>query len=641
MSQPAKLLDLITVGRSSVDLYGQQVGGRLEDMSSFAKFLGGSPANTATGAARLGLRAGLLTRVGADHMGRFIREQLVREGVDVTGVIADSERLTALVVLGIRDRETFPLLFYRENCADMALCTADLDRSWIESAGALLINGTHLSQPGVFAASTTAARWVKAAGGRVIFDVDYRPVLWGLAGKDMGEQRFVAHATVSQKLQEVLPLCDLVVGTEEEIHILGGSTDTLEALRAIRAKTPALLVCKLGAEGCIAFPGIIPARLDGAVSAKGFAVDVYNVLGAGDAFMAGFLRGWLKDNPIERCCEWGNACGAIVVSRHGCAPAMPTWPELLQFFAMRNRPFRLREHAGLEHVHWATTRGRVYDELTVLAIDHRSQFEELADELSADRARIGAFKTLALRAIDVVAAGDGRFGVLLDGRYGFDALALAADRPYWIGRPIEKPKSRPLDFEGSADVATELLEWPTNHVVKCLVHYHPDDELELRDRQERQLLRLFDACRKTRHELLIEVIVPANMKYGVSTVAAAIRRLYAIGLRPDWWKLEPAADPEAWRHIEAAVTEGDPLCRGVVLLGLSAPEAELVSSFEAAAPFNIVKGFAVGRTIFHEAAREWFAGRISDDEAVSALAGKLSALVNAWRRARGTVERAA
>jgi 5-dehydro-2-deoxygluconokinase len=364
-------------------------------------------------------------------------------------------------------------------------------------------------------------------------------------------------------------------------------------------------------------------------------------LGAGDAFMAGFLRGWLKDQPIERCCEWGNACGAIVVSRHGCAPAMPTWPELLQFFAMRNRPFRLREHAGLEHVHWATTRGRVYDELTVLAIDHRSQFEELADGLSADRARIGAFKTLALRAIDVVAAGDGRFGVLLDGRYGFDALALAADRPYWIGRPIEKPKSRPLDFEGSADVATELLEWPTNHVVKCLVHYHPDDELELRERQERQLLRLFDACRKTRHELLIEVIVPANMKYAVSTCAAAIRRLYAIGLRPDWWKLEPVADPEAWRHIEAAVTEGDPLCRGVVLLGLSAPEAELVSSFEAAAPFNIVKGFAVGRTIFHEAARDWFAGRISDDEAVSALAGKLSALVNAWRRARGTVERAA
>src|SRR5262249_16148267 len=135
---------------------------------------------------------------------------------------------------------------YRENCADMALCPADLDRGWIESAAALLINGTHLSQPGVFAASTQAASWVKAAGGRVIFDVDYRPVLWGLTDRDMGENRFVAHDSVSQKLQEVLPLCDLVVGTEEEIHILGSSTDTLEALRAIRGRTSALLVCKRG-----------------------------------------------------------------------------------------------------------------------------------------------------------------------------------------------------------------------------------------------------------------------------------------------------------------------------------------------------------------------------------------------------------
>ena len=207
-------LDLIAVGRSSVDLYGEQVGGRLEDMGSFAKYVGGSPTNTAVAAARLGLNTGLLTRVGADHMGRFIREQLVREGVDVRGVLDDSERLTALVILGIRDRETFPLIFYRENCADMALCEQDLDDRWLASARAVLINGTHLSTPGVFAASVGAARRVKAAGGRVVFDIDYRPVLWGLAAKDLGEIRFVAHEAVTQRLQNVLPLCDLVVGTE-------------------------------------------------------------------------------------------------------------------------------------------------------------------------------------------------------------------------------------------------------------------------------------------------------------------------------------------------------------------------------------------------------------------------------------------
>jgi 5-dehydro-2-deoxygluconokinase len=641
MAQDAKTLDLIAVGRSSVDLYGQQIGGRLEDMASFAKYLGGSPTNTASGGARLGLKTGLLTRVGADHMGRFIREQLAREGVDVAGVLTDDQRLTALVILGIRDRDTFPLIFYRENCADMALEAGDVDEAWFAKAGAVLINGTHLSQPNVYAASLKAAKAVKAAGGRVAFDIDYRPVLWGLTGKDAGENRFVANPAVTQKLQEVLTLCDLIVGTEEEIHILGGTTDTVAALRAIRERSDALLVCKRGPDGCVAFPGAVPDSLDDGVSARGFRVEVFNVLGAGDAFMAGFLRGWLRDEPVETCCEWGNACGAIVVSRHGCAPAMPTWIELEQFLSERERPFRLREDVDLEHVHWATTREGVHDELTVLAMDHRSQFEDLIAETCGDAARIPHFKTLALRAVEAVAGGDHRFGVLLDGRFGFDALAQAADRPYWIGRPIELPKSRPLVFESSADVATELAEWPLNHVVKCLVFYHPDDEIELRERQERQLLRLFDACRKTRHELLVEVILPKGMDSDSRTVARAIRRLYAIGVRPDWWKLEPVADPAAWREIELAVNENDPLCRGVVLLGLSAPEAELLASFEIAARFPIIKGFAVGRTIFYDVAREWLSDRLDDDAAVRALAGKLTVLVEAWRRARAAGEKAA
>jgi 5-dehydro-2-deoxygluconokinase len=628
-------LDLIAVGRSSVDLYGEQIGGKLENMGSFAKYVGGSPTNTAVAAARLGLKTGLLTRVGADHMGRFIREQLVREGVDVRGVLADSQRLTALVILGIRDHETFPLIFYRENCADMALCEQDLDATWLTSARAVLINGTHLSTPGVFAASVGAARHVKAAGGRVVFDVDYRPVLWGLAAKDLGENRFVANDAVTQRLQTVLPLCNLIVGTEEEIRILGGAADTVAALKNIRGLTSATLVCKRGAQGCVVFPDSVPDDIEEGIVAPGFAVEVYNVLGAGDAFMGGYLRGWLRDQPIEECCRLGNACGAIVVSRHGCAPAMPTWPELEFFFAARKLKYRLREDSQLEHVHWATTsRAATYEELMILAIDHRSQFEDLAAEVGADGEQISRFKMLGLRAVDAVAQGDARFGVLLDGRYGFEALTRAADHPYWVGRPIELPKSRPLEFESSADVATELATWPLNHVVKCLVLYHPDDEPDLRDRQDRQLTRLFDACRKTRHELLIEVILPGDMPVDAHTVARAISRIYEIGVRPDWWKLEPSSRAATWQNIESAIARGDPYCRGVVLLGLSTPQSELAASFAVAAPFKIVKGFAVGRTIFGEIAREWFRGVTGDDAAVKGMAANLSALVSAWRQVR-------
>jgi len=631
-------LDLIAIGRSCIDLYGEQIGGRLEDMLSFAKYIGGSPTNTAVGLARLGLRSGLLTRVGADHFGRFIREQLAREGVDTRLVIDDPQRLTALAILGICDPDTFPLVFYRDNCADMALCADDVDPALISSSRAVLINGTHLSQPGVFSASIKACEVARENGGKVVFDIDYRPVLWGLTGKAEGENRFVADAAVTQRLQQVLPLCDLIVGTEEEIHILGGSTDTITALRAIRERSAALLVCKRGAQGCSVFSDAIPGTLDEGISGPGFAVDVFNVLGAGDAFMAGFLRGWLRDAPLEMCCAYGNACGAIVVSRHGCSPAMATWEELQAFLNAKQRPFRLREDSALEHLHWATTRIRThtrdYPELNVLAMDHRSQFERLCAEVGGDPARIPAFKALALKAVDRVAQGDPAFGVLLDGRYGMRALEAAAHTPYWIGRPIELPGSCPLEFESSADVATEIATWPYNHVIKCLAFYHPDDAPELRERQDRQLLRLADTARKTRHELLVEIIPSQNGEVKEDTTARVIERLYALDIRPDWWKLEPDSRPGAWQKIEAAITRNDPHCRGVLLLGLNAPEAQLIASFAASGRSPIVKGFAVGRTIWSHAAAQWLSGKIDDETAIDDLAQRFATLVNAWREVK-------
>jgi 5-dehydro-2-deoxygluconokinase len=635
MAEPigSPTLDLITVGRSSVDLYGEQVGGRLEDMGSFAKYVGGSPTNTAVGAARLGLRAGLLTRVGDDHFGRFIREELARCGVDVAGVITDPERLTALAVLGIRDEQRFPLLFYRENCADMALCGTDVDPAFIRRAGAVLINGTHLSQPGVRAASRKAAELARAAGSRVVFDIDYRPVLWGLTAPDAGENRFVASPAVTVRLQEIAPLCDLIVGTEEEFHILGGSTDTVSALRAVRALTTATLVCKLGAHGCVAFEGAIGTKLESGVRAPGFDVEVFNILGAGDAFMSGFLRGWLRGLPIESCCRYGNACGAIVVSRHGCAPAMPTWTELSAFLDGK-WPRRLRESEELEHVHWATTRTPRPTELLVLAMDHRGPLEALAAELDAAESALEAFKSLAIDAVARVARGDPRFGLLLDGRFGRQGLERAADHPYWIGRPIEQSGSRPLLFDGAADVGSTLRGWPQNHVVKCLVRYHPDDPEMLRERQEERLLCLHSACRETRHELLLEVIASPYGDIAADTTARVLERLYGLGIRPDWWKLEPSDDPAAWAAIQDTIRRHDPLCRGVLVLGLAADAHSLASAFRAAAPFDLVRGFAVGRTIFAEPARRRLAGEIGDAETVAALAANLQAVVAAWREAR-------
>jgi 5-dehydro-2-deoxygluconokinase len=574
-------------------------------------------------------------------MGRFIVEQLEREGVDTSAIVSDADRLTALVILGIRDRERFPLIFYRENCADMALSTGDVDEAMIARTSAILINGTHLSTDGTFAMSSRAVELARKHGAKVILDVDYRPVLWGLAEQDMGENRFVASQAVTERLQAILPNCDLIVGTEEEFHIVGGSTDTVAALTEVRSRTDALLVCKLGPQGCVALEGAIPDDLTDGMLVQGFPVEVYNVLGAGDAFMAGFLSGWLKGEGTKDCCTLANACGAIVVSRHGCAPAMPTGPELAAFLSRRDLPFRLHDDELLNHLHWATTRRGQHDELTVLAIDHRSQFEDLGRETKCPDARIGQFKQLAFKALDRVACGDPRFGIIVDDRFGFDVLAEAADHNYWTGRPIEIPKSRPVEFAGLADVGLELLSWPVGQVVKCLAFYAASDPPELRDRQERQLLRLFAACRETGHELLLEILPPEGAESGKSGTASALERLYKAGIKPDWWKLEPTDSNAAWGNIVQVIEAHDPMCRGVVLLGLSAPIDQLTASFETAARFPLIKGFAVGRTIFHDIARQWLNGEASDNEAIERMAMRLSELVTAWRTARARLEDAA
>src|SRR4051812_4790484 len=392
-------LDVVTIGRSSVDLYGQQIGGRLEDMASFAKSVGGSPTNTAIGASRLGLKAGLVTRVGDEHFGRFIREQLMREGVDTRGVKTDPKRLTALAILGVQDDKRFPLIFYRHDCADMGLVEDDIDEGYIASAKAVCLSGTHFSTATTDAMNRKAIRAAKAAGRLVAFDVDYRPSLWGLAGLGAGEERYIRSDTVTAHLQTIAPDCDLIVGTEEELHILGGAQDTLEALRRIRALTRATLVCKRGPMGCVVFPDAIPDSIEHGIKGPGFPVEVYNVLGAGDAFMGGFLRGWLRDEPLEQACAYANACGAFAVSRLLCSPEYPTWDELQHFLRHGAATPRLRLDPALGHIHWATTRRPAPATLKALAVDHRWQLEALADRLGAPREKISGFKRLAVRAV--------------------------------------------------------------------------------------------------------------------------------------------------------------------------------------------------------------------------------------------------
>ncbi|MET3793581.1 bifunctional 5-dehydro-2-deoxygluconokinase/5-dehydro-2-deoxyphosphogluconate aldolase [Aquamicrobium terrae] len=627
-------LDVITIGRSSVDLYGAQVGGRLEDMRSFNKYVGGSPTNMAVGTARLGLRSALITRVGDEHMGRFIREQLAAEGVDVRGVVTDPGRLTALVLLGIRDQRQFPLIFYRENCADMALSEDDIDPDFIAEARCVVATGTHLSHPRTEAAVLKALRLARTNGARTALDIDYRPNLWGLSGHGDGENRFIASDKVTARLQSTLPLFDLIVGTEEEFHIAGGSTDTVSALRRVREITDAVLVCKRGPMGAAAFTGAIPDTLDEGLSGPGFPIEVFNVLGAGDGFMSGLLKGWLDGEDWPVALKYANACGALAVSRHGCAPAYPSWPELTFLLERGVRNPALRFDRELEQIHWSTNRKGDWPVMRVFAFDHRRQMEALADELGVGHERIGTFKQLCLDAALKVAAGRSGYGILCDGRLGPEALCRAAGQGLWIGRPVEVPGSRPLELEIGPDLGSDLAEWPAEHVVKVLCFYHPDDDKATKQAQEEMVTRLADAARANGLEFLLEIIPSKVAPVGDDTTARVIQRFYDIGVFPDWWKLEPMTSPQAWALACEIIQRNDPYTRGIVVLGLEAEIADLRASFAEAARFNLVKGFAVGRSIFAAPARKWLSGEIGDAEAVEDMAGTYAGLCAAWDDAR-------
>ena len=371
------------------------------------------------------------------------------------------------------------------------------------------------------------------------------------------------------------------------------------------------------------------------------------MLGAGDGFMSGLLKGWLDDASWPRALEYANACGAFAVSRHGCAPAYPSLAEL-EFFLTRGviRP-DLRHDRDLEQIHWSTnrralpgeTRDAPWSDIRVFAFDHRMQMEDMP---GADPAKIGAFKALCLQAAQKVQAGAPGYGVLCDNRLGRTALQAAAGSGLWIGRPVEWPGSRPLELEPELGPDFGgLSEWPLEHVVKVLCFCHPQDDAESWARQEAVVSRLFHAARRNRLEFLLELIPSKVGPVDDQTTAKLIRRFYDLGIYPDWWKLEPMKTDAAWRNAVQAIEEHDRHTRGIVILGLDAPEEELAASFRVAAAQPLVRGFAVGRSIFGDAARGWMAGELDDAAAVAEMGRRYARLCGIWEGARLGSEEAA
>ncbi|HZM22083.1 MAG TPA: 5-dehydro-2-deoxygluconokinase [Anaerolineales bacterium] len=331
-----RTFDLLTMGRSSIDLYSNDVGAAFVDIKSFAAYVGGSPTNIAVGSQRLNVKTALLTAVGVDPVGDFILNFLKKEGVETHFIPRKPGTRTSAAVLGIEPPDKFPLVFYRDNAADVQLTIDDVLASPIEECRAFEFAGTNLSREPSRSATFFAVERARAAGVTIFFDLDFRADQWH------DPRAFGAN------VRAILPQTDIVLGTEEEVKAavlteasqvqiahsqisapdVIGDMDT--AIAALLARGPRALVVKRGAQGATI------CLLDGQrIDAPGFPVEIYNVLGAGDAFAAGFIYGCLHGWDWYKSARMGNACGAIVVTRHGCANFMGYEKEVLDFIESR------------------------------------------------------------------------------------------------------------------------------------------------------------------------------------------------------------------------------------------------------------------------------------------------------------------
>lgn len=629
-------LDLLAAGRACVDLYAEQEGARLEDADSFAKYVGGSALNIAVGVARQGLSVGMLTGVGDEAMGRFVRSTLEAEGVDVSGVTTVPGHLTSLVLLAIRESEGFPRIFFAHDGADLSIGPDDVDAELVARAKAVLIGGTYLARPSLASATEQIVAHAKAAGARVVLDVDYRPVLWGVVGPGQGTLDRAPCPEATQALQALLPGCDLVVGTEAELCLAGGEDELVPALRRIRALSDAVIVAKRGAAGSVVLDGEIPPDLDaGGIRAPGFAVEVVNSAGAGDGFLAGFLSGWLRGADLAECARRANALGAMVVARHGCAPAMPTKEEVEYFLGRDGRIRRPAADKQLAQLHRLAGRKATPERLYVLAFDHRWQLEEAAERSGVGRERISELKNLIWQAWGDVAAERPEAGVLVDDRYGSRVLELASGSGRFVARALDEPATRPLRVLGEPEVAAYLRTWPRDHVAKVIAYMAARDPVELAEDQVATLVRVQQACWRAGRELLVEIQAPPGEPHEPGELAELVRRLLAAGVEPEWWKLPPTPRAEDWAGVAAAVQAADLACRGLLVLGQGSSPEELEAAFAAAAGQKLCRGFAVGRTIFGEPAEAWLAGEASDDELRKTVAERFVDTIARFERATG------
>lgn len=599
-----KQFDLICLGEVAVELYVEQLYCDLSEAQTYRQYLGGSCANVAVGVSRLGLNTVLVSRVGQDPLGSFLRAELMKHKVDTRWLKISDKYKTGLMLQSLNSEDKRSKLYYKDESADKKLLESDCEEDLFNSAKALYINGNSLINANMRNVSQYAIQLAKAAGQKIIFDIRYTPEFWS-----SDEQR-----NITEHYKFIVADCDVIIIDHDDISVLGFITSE-NLINELRPLTSAIILLKNTDGSCTAYAtdSIAP------ITVSNYKVEVLNKTGKEDAFASGFISSYLQEDSLEESVRKANASAAIITTRHGCAPEMPTIDEINKL----TEPDIVSKMDLFAKVRKKENKGNT----CLLAFDQRYYFAPKNDK---EKKQIQDFKKILYSGF--MNSQTHRLeknitsGLIVDDCIPENELREEVESI--ICMPIESSNTQLLTWINNRELYSQILHRPKRWWVKVFVKIGPNMSADALDHQIAMLTELQEVCHELDRTLLIDL--------ATTNVLWSMRYIFQNNIMPHWWKLPSEYDYITWKKIETLAGYYQDNPRIMIIGGDVVSSHDLKSSFAIAKECAWVEGFAIGRNIFLDIFTQWSNGVIDSEKAIEKLSLEYDKISKLWLNAKMT-----
>lgn len=593
-------VEVLSLGRTYVNLESEQIGCSLKSTRSFRKNISGTCALVSIGLSRLGRYCALLSKIGTDPFGDYIKETLMSEKIDPSLLITDPHHATLMALNNAAFYEHHTLLELQEN---------EIDPSMIGHAKALFLTSEIFRHEANHRAARKAIIAAKDNQTKIILALE----LWPTLGR---------HSPSQQSLETILPFCNLIFGYEEEFQAFANTQNTFDALTHLRALTHATLVVKCTKENYV-FPDAITDHWKSLPRHGQFDSIQFASLDEHAAFISGFIDVWLKGEPPANALKQAILCQQL-------AEMAPEHLGLPSEKLLRHKDLKETKPAYFKHLHYVTTRHIHAMPQCLLSFGYHSQWEKIAASFSASKEMVQKAKALITQSLFSLNEAQTPMGLIADEKPGNELIHIPIPSQAMLARSIELENEIPLRFATTQDLSHTLLKWPSEHIAKVSITYHPDDKYVTRGEQETMLLSLYQACRDTEHPLLIDITPPTNSLITASTLGHIMQRFYDLGVYPDWWQFAFPRDQRSWDSIHRVIEDNDPDCLGVFIQLPTTTLDQLNIILEQASKQPLCKGIVMGKGLIQPVLEQWLSQKIADHILIEQVKPLIQQIVTLW-----------